>query len=221
MLGKFPKWILYGGVFLTFVSGYVNTIGLVGLHHQTLTHVTGAISNASASLAARDYAVAFKFMALLASFIGGAAVSGIAIRKSGLKLGRRYGVLLMVESMLLVFATFLLKGQYFLGDCLAASAFGLQNAMASLFSGNIVRTTHMTGIATDIGFHLGCVVTGTPTDKKVLGFYCLLLVSFLSGGATGASMFPLLGYDSLFIPAGIIGAVGAAYIVYRNWHMVF
>src|SRR5690606_9389894 len=68
-----------------------------------------------------------------------------------LRAGRRYGVVLIVEGALLAFAVPLLTRVPVAGSACAAAACGLQNAMATAYSGAVVRTTHVTGIVTDLG----------------------------------------------------------------------
>lgn len=215
MLRKIPKWVLAGGILLSFVSGWVNAVGILGLH-QTLTHMTGNLSNLSLKATSGDFAAAANLAAVMTSFIMGAAVSGMIIRKSVLSFGRRYGVVLMIESAALCVAAQCLRHKPFLGECLAAAAFGLQNAMAALFSASIIRTTHMTGIATDLGFQLGHALVGIPVDKRMVLMYAALFMSFFLGGAASAMVYPRLGSDSVFIPAAIVGLMGIVYFIYRR-----
>ncbi|MCV5232039.1 DUF1275 domain-containing protein, partial [Escherichia coli] len=80
---------------------------------------------------------------------------GFFIESSALKLGRRYGVALCIEGRLLLLSLgFLVQGDLY-GQYLASAACGLQNAMITTFSGAVVRTTHMTGIITDLGIMIG------------------------------------------------------------------
>ena len=75
-------------------------------------------------------------LAILAAFFLGCLVSGALIRQSSLRLGRRYGVALSVESALLLAAVYFLRRGANTGDYLAAAACGLQNAMVSTYSGS-------------------------------------------------------------------------------------
>ena len=74
---------------------------------------------------------------------------------SALRLGRRYGVALSVESLMLFAAIPLFRHQHLAGPLLAAMACGLQNAMATTYSGAVVRTAHLSGMFTDLGIMLG------------------------------------------------------------------
>src|SRR3546814_11590466 len=88
---------------------------------------------------------------MLGAFVAGAALGGLIVQDSTLRLGRRYGVALSLESLMLLAAIPLFRHQHLAGPLLAAMASGLQNAMATTYSGAIVRTTPLTGIFTDLG----------------------------------------------------------------------
>ena len=60
------------------------------------------------------------------------------------------------------------------GECFAAFACGLQNALTTSYSGAVVRTTHLSGIITDIGNVLGMACRGGgASDLWYLFFYKL------------------------------------------------
>ncbi len=108
------------------------------------------------------------------------------VRDTSLQLGQRYGVALLVESALLLAAIPLIHDHANLGLWLMAGASGLQNAMVTTFSGAVVRTTHMTGIVTDLGILLGHRLRGLAVDGLRARLYLLLFGAFLGGGFAGA-----------------------------------
>lgn len=67
----------------------VNVVGLLGFEHQAITHLTGTTSLLSAAIGSSDGAGALHFLAVIASFVAGTAISGFIIQNSTLKLGRR------------------------------------------------------------------------------------------------------------------------------------
>ena len=155
MISKLPRWVWIGAWALAFVAGMVNVVGLLGFEHQAITHLTGTTSLLAASLANLDIWKALHFAAVIGSFVGGCVISGFLIQDSALRLGRRYGVALLMESILLCIAVPFLKRDSAFGVYLASCACGLQNAMVSTYSGSILRTTHLSGMFTDIGIFLG------------------------------------------------------------------
>ncbi|WP_144154989.1 YoaK family protein, partial [Paraburkholderia sp. BCC1885] len=92
---------------------------------------------------------------------------------------------------------------------------GLQNAMITKLSGAEIRTTHMTGIVTDIGIELGKLCywnssRGGPAEPVVLAnrtklkLHGTMLVMFFVGGITGALGFKHIGYAATIPLAGLL-----------------
>jgi uncharacterized membrane protein YoaK (UPF0700 family) len=216
MITKLPKWVLVGGGVLAFIAGTINAVGFLGLYHQGITHTTGTTTLLGIAVAEQNGDAVLHLLAFLASFVAGAVISGFIIQDSTLKLGRRYGVALIVESLLLFLAVPLLRHGYFGGDCLASCAAGLQNAMVTTFSGASLRTTHISGVFTDLGVFIGHWARRMPVDFRRLRFWLLLIFSFGAGGTAGTLLFARLSYDTLLIPAALTGLVGIAYGIYRQ-----
>jgi uncharacterized membrane protein YoaK (UPF0700 family) len=120
--------------------------------------------------------------------------------------------------VLLFAATPLIHGGYDLGLYLASAACGLQNAMVSTYSGATVRTTHLSGIFTDLGIYLGHRLRGLEVDSLRINI-CLLVAShFIVGATLGALGFMLWQERVLLAPATLTGVVGLGYAVYRQRH---
>ena len=90
---------------LTCTAGSVNAVGFLGMHHQAISHMSGTITVLSNELATGRYSLAVYASAVVLSFFAGCVLSSAIIRQSVLKLGRRYGVVLVVESLLLIVAS--------------------------------------------------------------------------------------------------------------------
>src|ERR1700677_2398307 len=175
MISKLPRWVWFCAWVLAFIAGMINVVGLLGFDHQAVTHLTGNTSMLAAALAKLDLAGILHFAAVIGSFVAGTILSGFIIQDSTLQLGRRYGVALILESLLLCLAALLLNRHHASG-LYAACACGLQNAMATTYSGTVVRTTHISGMFTDLGIFLGHALRGLPVDTKRLRM-CLLVIS--------------------------------------------
>ncbi|MGH8369477.1 MAG: YoaK family protein, partial [Gammaproteobacteria bacterium] len=173
-----------GGLVLAGVAGLVNAIGLLGLQHP-ISHVTGNASLFATSLVRGDYGELRVTGLLALMFFTGAVMGGFIVQQSTAKLGRRYGASLTVESALLFAATFYLERGDLAGMYLAAVACGLQNAMVTTYSGTIVRTTHMTGVTTDLGIAVGHLLRGTPVAPRYFLLLGALLSGFIGGGIVG------------------------------------
>ena len=211
MISKLPRWVWAGGWALAFVAGMVNVVGFLGFSHQAVTHLTGSTTMLAAAVAALDGPAILHFAALIGSFMAGTVFSGFFIQDSTLQLGRRYGVALLLESALLAAAAPLLARHSLAGMYAAAGACGLQNAMVSTYSGAVVRTTHVSGMFTDLGIFLGHTLRGLPVDPRRLRLCFLIISGFLCGGIAGAVAFRFLSYSALLIPSGLTAAAAVSY----------
>lgn len=204
--------VLIGGFVLTFISGIVNAVGFLGFWHQGLTHLTGLTTHISIKLSENQFSDVIYLVQLILSFVLGSIISGAVIQKSALKLGRNYGIVLLLEATLLYSAIHLLESHSQLGQCFVAGACGLQNAMATTFSGSILRTTHLTGIFTDLGLWIGHYIRKIPVETFALKIYLSLISGFVCGGILGANLYNEFEYVALLVPATLLGATGIIYI---------
>ena len=212
-----PRWVWIGAVALACVAGMVNVIGYLGFEHQAVSHLTGTTSLLGAALAQGDLRAIVHLWGMLIAFCVGAMLSGLVIQDQTLNLGRRYGVALALEAALLLLAIPLFKQQQIWGALLAAMACGLQNAMVTTYSGAAVRTTHLSGMFTDLGIGLGHLLRGMPLPMRRLTLSGLIISGFLGGGVLGAWFYRHWGYDALLAPALLTGSTGIGYVLYRQW----
>ena len=210
-----PAWISLGGAWLAFNAGYINATGFLQVHEHGLTHLTGQVTRVGIELADGRWGDAISAAGLVLWFFSGAIISGMIIRRSELaERGRPYGVAMVVESALLAIAAALLINGKPWGASFAAVAAGLQNALATSYSGAVVRTTHMTGIVTDLGLHFGHAIRGERIEWEKVKLLSLLFSGFLVGGLVGATVFPVLRTYAL-VPPAIALAAGALAFFWR------
>ena len=213
---QLPRWVWVGAGTLACVAGMVNVVGFLGFQHQAITHLTGTTSLLGGAIAHADLRAALHLAGMALAFLCGAALSGMVIQDSTLRLGRRYGLVLALEALLLLLSIPLFRQQHIGGPLLAAMACGLQNAMATTFSSAVIRTTHLSGMFTDLGIGLGHALRGMPLQKRRLMLSGLIIGGFLAGGVLGGLLFARLSYDALLLPALLTGATGVGYMVYRH-----
>ena len=217
MIDRLPRWVWAGAGLLALIAGMVNVVGLLGFEHQAVTHLTGTTTMLGAALARQDGYGVRHFAALLASFMAGAMLSGFIVRDSTLRLGRRYGAALALESLLLAAAASLLSRERELGHYLASCAIGLQTAMVSTYSGATIRTTHVSGMFTDLGIYAGHAMRGMRVDLRRMRLSLLVIGGFLAGGIAGAALFDRYSYATLYIPAALTGLVALSYGLYNTY----
>ena len=216
---RLPRWVWVGAITLAGIAGMVNAVGFLGFEHLAVSHVTGTTTQLGTALADGNWRGVRHLWAVLIAFSLGAMLSGLIIQDSTLRLGRRYGVALALVAALLLAAIPLFLRQQLNGALLAAMACGLQNAMVTTYSGAVVRTTHLSGMFTDLGIGLGHLLRGLPVPMRRLTLSGLIISGFLCGGILGTWSFRALGYYALAIPAALTGATGIGYALYRHHAM--
>jgi uncharacterized membrane protein YoaK (UPF0700 family) len=151
-------------VWLSLVAGYTNALTVL-LCGQVTSHLTGAVAKFGVEAASGNAAVAGYFFLLVAVFGAGAFAAGALLEFGRVRGANSIYVLPMaVEAALLLGFTVLVdwhaigklppeRAQAWL-TLLPAFAMGLQNATITRISGGVVRTTHVTGVITDLGLDL-------------------------------------------------------------------
>jgi uncharacterized membrane protein YoaK (UPF0700 family) len=87
-------------------------------------------------------------------------------------------------------------------------AMGMQNALVSIVSGSVVRTTHLTGTFTDLGIELAQYIQKKHRDDQTLRsrikLRTMLVFSFMFGALGGAYLFHYLSFRAFWVPVAIL-----------------
>jgi uncharacterized membrane protein YoaK (UPF0700 family) len=153
---------------LSWVAGYTNIVALLvtshvvsqmTVSHMTVSHMTGNTTVFSSAIAARNWKDAEIIGAVIGSFFLGAILSSFiteTARRRGVP--SKYVLPMAVEAVLLAWlgvwlacATNAVQSPGLAFACIAALAMGLQNATITRISDAEIRTTHVTGVITDLG----------------------------------------------------------------------
>jgi len=210
-LQRTPQADLKLGTVLAFVAGAANAGGFLAVGQYT-SHMTGMVSALADHMVLGDLVLVGAALAALLAFVLG-AMSTAWLVNWGLRreLRSAYGLPLLIEAaLLLVFGLFgaamSLWHTVFLPITVVLLCFimGLQNAVITKISQARIRTTHVTGLVTDLGIELGKLlyVNRHPdrppvlADRARLRVHAQLVLSFLVGGVAGALGFKHLGYIS-------------------------
>lgn len=210
MLSNLPRWLELGAFTLSLLAGVVNAVGLLGFEHQSVSHLSGIATQMGVAISSL-HGGWLHLLGIALSFMLGAAISGAVINSPSLRLGRHYDTLLFIEGGLLLAALLMLREHVIFGHYLASAACGLQNAMATTYSGAIIRTTHVTGVFTDLGIQVGSALRGEPFDRRKALLFVLIITGFISGGALGALLFGAFGFTALLFPACFCFTLALAY----------
>lgn len=211
MIEKLPRWILWGGGILAFSAGFINSTALVGFTHLSVSHVTGNVTLFASAMARWDMPFLAMVCVSLLAFLAGGVISGYVVGSTSLKGGRRYGLALSLEAILLLISLGLFNLHLFYGQIFAAMACGLQNAMVATYSGAVIRTTHLTGLTSDMGSAIGNWLAGRPINKAMFFFQATIWYCFCGGGVSGAWLFLRFGYSALVVPIVIIVILASLY----------
>jgi uncharacterized membrane protein YoaK (UPF0700 family) len=204
--------------YLATIAGFVDAVGVVVLDRFT-SHVTGTVVHATTTLALRP-SLPLGSLAMLAMFLVGAILSSSLLESSTLaRKSNAYGVTLAVEAALLLAAAFATKGSHPWQVAMLCCAMGMQNALVTRLSGAVVRTTHLTGVVTDIGIEAGRWLRYWRTKRKrgterppvarirLLGS---IVCAFVVGATAGAFAAATWQLGSLLVPAAFL-MVGASF----------
>ncbi|HKP95903.1 MAG TPA: YoaK family protein [Fibrobacteria bacterium] len=216
-LARVDPLFLAGGISLAFVAGFVNTISLC-YFHVPISHMTGAVTRLSMDAATLNFSELINLSYIVSGFLLGAVISGTIIGAANFKPSKEYSLVMMLESILLASSFFLFESKANFALFIVAFSCGLQNAMASNYLGLIVRTTHLTGIVTDLGLLIGHALKHRKVKAWKIGFLLSILLGFFAGGLAGFSVFGKAGYYSIFVPSAMCmaGAVGFYFLRVRN-----
>lgn len=214
MIKQLPRWVEYGGFLLALLAGSINAVGLLEFHHQAVSHLTGASSLLGVRLGYLDFAAVFQIITVLAGFVLGATISGVLLEHPALKMGRHYSSVLLLEGCLLCLAIYTLEQHSDVGHYLASAACGMQNAMVTTYSGAVIRTTHLTGMFTDLGLMIGARLRGVPFDRRRALLYVILISGFISGSLLGGLLFRQFALKALWLPVSLAFGMAIAYWIY-------
>lgn len=213
--------------YLAFVAGATNAGGFLAVHQYT-SHMSGIVSAMADNLALGSLWLMLDGLGALLSFLAGAACSAVLVnwgRRE--RLQSEYALPLMLEATLLV-CFGLLGGNLEHHEWLFVPAtvmvlcfiMGLQNALVTKLSNAEIRTTHVTGMVTDIGIELGKLFfwnlsradSGKPpvlANRHKLRVLLTLVTLFFAGGVIGALGFKHIGFSATLALATLLLALAA------------
>ena len=197
---------------LSFVAGIVNVTGVLSI--QTLTtNVTGHFAYFAEEIMKRDYAAAITFFVFTIFFLLGAFTSNFLAELISKKYPNLSHVIPISLEMIVLIGVGIFGAQSSLssteGKWIAFSmlfAMGIQNSLVTKISQSTVRTTHLTGLFTDLGIELSQLFFyKKPDEKKKLktSIYLRLsiIIFFFIGCISGGFLYNLLEMKTLFIAA--------------------
>jgi uncharacterized membrane protein YoaK (UPF0700 family) len=209
-----PSWLLF-----TFSAGAVNASALLACQTY-VTHVTGTVTRLGMEVAHLEPLLDFALV--LSCFIAGAMVSGLLINgRAHAGKQPRFGAPLWIAFALVLFTAvgghFGLLGAFggavvhtadFILLSILSFAMGLQNAAIATSTGLLVRTTHLTGPATDLGIHLAELFFVKDEARLLARRHAALragkIAAFAAGAAVAVPLAYRLGFLVFLLPATLM-----------------
>lgn len=197
---------------LSFVAGIVNISGVLAI--QTLTtNVTGHFAFFSEKFVNGDYGAAVDFLSYIIAFLFGAFLCGMLIEwRLSRKRGSSHTVPMLLETAALVFIALSSQTQLVSFTWIARIllfSMGIQNALVTKVSQSTVRTTHLTGLFTDLGIELSQLFFHRKaTDRGLLSrsiqLRLAIITFFFLGGVLGGFIFYQIELMTLLVAASAL-----------------
>lgn len=207
---------------LSSIAGALNAVGFLVAGSFT-ANMTGNLSAFADEVAGGAITKALPFAGLVVAFICGAGIIAFAIQAGERRQLRLvYALAIVVEAMILLALGAILirdSAQQTLLVIALSFVMGLQNAVTTMISKARVRTTHVSGMATDMGIELAALMGADAAKSEVLPklkLHSLTLACFAAGGIAGAMLFGLVG-NWLFVIAAAILLIVAVPETFRAW----
>ena len=221
--------------YLAFIAGYCNSGGYVLLGSFT-SHVTGSVGRISNDVAIGEPAAAVFGAVMVLTFFAGAFGASLILETYGPRsIPRAYGTALLGQGVVLMFFIFiaglsqtthprLLDAE----ASLLCFAMGMQNSLVTRLSGSVIRTTHLTGVMTDLAIEAArwyrwhrsklphLIGPRVPAHRPVTTRSALLAViiaTFVAGAVLGAILTARISRWAMTLPAaGVLLAAGIAFL---------
>ena len=204
---------------LSFIEGIVNVAGFLAVQRLT-TNVTGHFAFFIDEIYKLNFLQGFLYFLYIFSFFFGSFISNVMIeliaRKNELYI---YIIPTIIESIILVtipfFGRILITQNPNTVAFILLFAMGLQNSLVTTISKAKVRTTHLTGLFTDLGIEISQIFFYSKKEKKEklyssIKLRLIIISFFFLGGVFGGVFYTFMQLYVLSL-AGIILLMGTTY----------
>jgi uncharacterized membrane protein YoaK (UPF0700 family) len=223
--------------YLALIGGFVNSAGFILIGSFT-SHVTGNVGRLATDIVSRQLLAAGAAFTMIASFYLGAFVASMVIESNVFdRTPTAYGVALLSEALLLALFSWVASHQLTtharmldMQAVLLCAAMGVQNSLVTRLSGAVVRTTHLTGVVTDLGIetarwfrwwrghlskelHHKLSSGRNPRERPVVAkirLHSVIVSTFTLGAVLGAMAGSWLHQLAMLLPSAAVG-IGACY----------
>jgi len=231
------RYILLWSV-LSFKAGLLNSAGFL-IAGSFVSHVTGFGTQIGIAVLHNNYDFSIELLVIPLTFIGGAVLASLVLEREYSK--HRIPPYPIIQ-LLITFLLGIISVAFFLGIfdvktfnaeeenedttilfigllCLVC---GLKNGLTTWATQGKIRTTHLTGLSTDIGLHLPKLFRpeGSPSrypePKKVTYVRLVILLAFSIGACLSAVLVPVIDYKIFYIALAISAVLCVVSFVHRR-----
>ncbi len=211
------------GTLLAFIAGIVNTVGFLQFG-AFVSHMSGHASRSAVEYAEGNSSAALVFLLELVFFVAGAFTTAFLLHGHTVTDRRvKFTAPVLLETLCIV--SFILLTEYqglfwmnidqiSLTTLILAYAMGLQNAMLRHTSGTIIRTTHITGVVTDIGIELGAASHNAAKAWREERAFTASIDAFWERLGIGRFTFHILLITAFFL-GSVVGTLGYIYVLVK------
>lgn len=197
---------------LSFVAGIVNITGVLGLKTLT-TNVTGHFAYFAEEIIRQDYTAAITFFVFTLLFLLGSFTSSFLEELVSKRNSQLSHVIPIALEMIILTGVGIFGSQTNIatldGKCIAfflLFAMGIQNSLVTNISRSIVRTTHLTGLFTDLGIELSQLFFYKQAEavkklKTSIFLRLAIITFFLMGCFLGGIIYQFMALKTLLIAA--------------------
>jgi uncharacterized membrane protein YoaK (UPF0700 family) len=214
---------------LSFIAGIVNITGVLSVKVLT-TNVPGHFAYFSEELGKRNYITALVFLIYIFCFLAGAFISNLLIEAVvRIKPAVAHTIPMIIEILILIFVGTMdsllagIQGQVI--ACALLFSMGLQNSLVTKVSQSVVRTTHLTGLFTDLGIELSQLFFYRQEAElrrlsRSIYLKLAIIAFFFIGCVLGGFIFKTYALKTLFLASGcLIIALYYDSIIYHYYHL--
>lgn len=197
---------------LSLIAGMVNITGVLLINTLT-TNVTGHFAFFAEELILENYARAFAFLIYINFFLLGSFVSSLIVEFASIKKPQLSHVFPMfLEAGLLTIIgclSYKEAGSNAFIACTLLFAMGVQNSLVTHVSQSLVRTTHLTGLFTDLGIELSQLLFyrkkhNLNSLSKSIYLKLFIISFFFVGSICGGFLFKVFHLKTLLFAAGLV-----------------
>lgn len=202
---------------LSFKSGLINTAGFL-ITGSFVSHITGFGTQIGMAIGHHEYEFSAELLVIPFAFIFGAIITSLLLDKNyDANKVPNYPLVQLIITLLLGLISILFSIRAFrmtspehnittiLETGLLCLVCGLKNSLSTWSTYGKIRTTHITGLSTDIGLHffkllpLKKQLSRYPEPAKVNQVRIIMLLSFSLGACLSALLIPIIKYKIFYL----------------------